>query len=52
MIPKGKDGQERPGDINWRHAILRGRQRNIFAGDIIGQRRAAESGWAVFPVIP
>ncbi len=38
MIPKGEDGQEKPGQVNWLHAIALDRQGNIYAGDIIGKR--------------
>lgn len=37
-IPKGKDGQEQPGDLNWVHAVAMDSQGNLYAGDIIGQR--------------
>jgi|GEM_PF-138417 len=37
-IPKGEDGKEQPGDLNWVHAIALDSQGNIYAGDIIGQR--------------
>jgi DNA-binding beta-propeller fold protein YncE len=37
-IPKGEDGKERPGELNWVHALAIDSQGNIYAGDIIGQR--------------
>ncbi|MEE8450990.1 MAG: peptidyl-alpha-hydroxyglycine alpha-amidating lyase family protein [Thermoguttaceae bacterium] len=37
-IPKGEDGQEKPGELNWLHAIAEDAHGNIYAGDIIGER--------------
>lgn len=37
-IPKGEDGKEKPGDLNWLHALALDSQGNIYAGDIKGQR--------------
>jgi len=37
-VPKGEDGKERPGELNWVHAIALDSQGNIYAGDIKGQR--------------
>jgi sugar lactone lactonase YvrE len=37
-IPKGLDGLERPGDLNWVHAIAMDSQGNLYAGDITGRR--------------
>ena len=37
-VPKGRDGQERPGDLNWVHGIAVDSQGNIYATDIMGQR--------------
>jgi sugar lactone lactonase YvrE len=37
-VPKGDDGKERPGDLNWVHGMAVDSQGNIYAGDIIGQR--------------
>jgi len=37
-IPKGIDGQEQPGDVNWLHALAVDSQGNLYLGDIIGQR--------------
>jgi DNA-binding beta-propeller fold protein YncE len=37
-IPKGADGQEQPGDLNWVHALAVDSKGNIYAGDIIGKR--------------
>lgn len=37
-IPKGLDGKEQPGDLNWVHALAVDSKGNIYAGDIIGQR--------------
>jgi hypothetical protein len=48
-VPKGVDGEEKPGDLNWVHAIALDSQGNIYATDIVGQRaqkfvRSAGSG--------
>ena len=37
-IPKGKDGEEKPGDVNWIHAMAVDSKGNIYVGDIIGKR--------------
>ena len=37
-IPKGIDGKEQPGDVNWIHAMAVDSQGNIYVGDIIGRR--------------
>lgn len=37
-IPKGLDGLERPGEVNWVHAIAVDSRGNIYLGDIIGRR--------------
>jgi len=37
-IPKGEDGLEKPGQLNWVHAIALDSQGNIYAGDIKGKR--------------
>ncbi|MFW6171065.1 MAG: peptidyl-alpha-hydroxyglycine alpha-amidating lyase family protein [Planctomycetota bacterium] len=37
-IPKAKDGQEQPGELNWVHGIALDSEGNIYATDIIGQR--------------
>lgn len=37
-VPKGEDGHEKPGEVNWLHAIAPDAQGNIYAGDIIGAR--------------
>lgn len=37
-VPKGLDGLERPGEVNWVHAIAFDSQGNMFLGDIIGKR--------------
>ncbi len=36
--PKGEDGQERPGELNWVHCLALDSKGNIYAGDIIGKR--------------
>jgi hypothetical protein len=36
--PKGADGEEQPGDLNWVHGLALDPQGNIYAGDIMGQR--------------
>ena len=37
-LPKGEDGQEQPGDVNWLHAMALDSRGNIYVGDIIGKR--------------
>ena len=37
-IPKGADGKEQPGDLNWVHALAVDSKGDIYAGDIIGKR--------------
>ncbi len=37
-IPKGDDGNEQPGDVNWIHALALDSHGNIYVGDIIGER--------------
>ena len=37
-FPKGTDGQEKPGELNWVHGIAVDAQGNLFLGDIIGKR--------------
>lgn len=37
-IPKGADGLEKPGELNWVHALAVDSRGNIYAGDIIGKR--------------
>ncbi|HEV3162930.1 MAG TPA: peptidyl-alpha-hydroxyglycine alpha-amidating lyase family protein [Isosphaeraceae bacterium] len=37
-VPKGVDGQERPGECNWVHAMAVDSKGNIYAGDINGKR--------------
>ncbi len=37
-IPKGLDGLERPGEVNWVHAIAVDSRGNLYLGDIIGRR--------------
>jgi hypothetical protein len=37
-LPKGEDGHEKPGEVNWIHTIAPDAQGNIYAGDIIGAR--------------
>ena len=38
IVPKGEDGQEKPGQVNWLHTIALDSEGNIYAGDIIGKR--------------
>ncbi len=38
MVPKGEDGQEEPGELNWLHSLALDSHGNIYAVDIIGQR--------------
>lgn len=37
-VPKGEDGKEKPGDLNWLHAAAVDSHGNIYAGDIKGER--------------
>ncbi len=37
-LPKGIDGKEQPGDVNWLHALALDSSGNIYVGDIIGKR--------------
>lgn len=37
-IPKGEDGKEKPGDVNWLHAVALDSKGNMYLGDIIGKR--------------
>ena len=37
-LPKGLDGLERPGEVNWVHAIAVDSRGNLYLGDIIGKR--------------
>lgn len=37
-IPKGEDGKEKPGELNWVHGLALDSQGNIYAGDIKGRR--------------
>jgi hypothetical protein len=37
-VPKGFDGLERPGEVNWVHAIATDSRGNLYVGDIIGKR--------------
>lgn len=37
-IPKGEDGKEKPGEVNWIHGIDVDSHGNLFVSDIIGKR--------------
>jgi DNA-binding beta-propeller fold protein YncE len=37
-IPKGQDGKEQPGDVNWIHCVAADSRGNLYVGDIIGKR--------------
>lgn len=37
-VPKGVDGKEVPGDLNWVHCIATDSKGNLYAGDIYGKR--------------
>lgn len=37
-IPKGQDGAEQPGDVNWLHAMAVDSAGNLYLADIIGKR--------------
>jgi len=37
-IPKGEDGKEKPGEVNWLHAVAIDSKGNIYTSDIRGKR--------------
>ena len=37
-FPKGKDGKEQPGELNWLHGVALDSQGNLYAVDITGRR--------------
>lgn len=37
-VPKGIDGKEKPGELNWVHAIATDSKGNLYVGDVIGKR--------------
>jgi hypothetical protein len=37
-VPKGADGLERPGELNWVHCIAEDSKGNLYAGDIKGKK--------------
>jgi len=37
-LPKGTDGKEKPGELNWLHAVALDSHGNVYVGDIIGKR--------------
>ena len=37
-FPKGEDGKEKPGEVNWLHGLALDSQGNLYTGDIKGQR--------------
>ncbi len=37
-LPKGADGDEQPGQVNWLHALALDSRGNIYVGDIMGKR--------------
>jgi sugar lactone lactonase YvrE len=37
-LPKGLDGLERPGEVNWVHCLAFDSRGNLYVGDIIGRR--------------
>ena len=37
-VPVAKEGQEKPGECNWLHAVAVDSQGNLYAGDILGKR--------------
>jgi len=37
-IPKGEDGKEQPGDVNWIHCLAIDSHGDLYVGDIIGKR--------------
>jgi DNA-binding beta-propeller fold protein YncE len=38
VVPKGADGLERPGELNWVHAVAVDSKGNLYVGDIQGKR--------------
>jgi len=38
VVPKGADGKEQPGELNWVHGIAVDSKGNLYAGDINGKR--------------
>ena len=38
VIPKGDDGKEQPGELNWVHSIAVDKDGNLYCGDINGKR--------------
>jgi DNA-binding beta-propeller fold protein YncE len=37
-VPKGIDGKEKPGELNWVHAIASDSKGNLYVGDVVGKR--------------
>jgi hypothetical protein len=37
-IPKGEDGKEKPGEVNWLHAVAVDAQGNLYVGDVKGKK--------------
>ena len=37
-VPKGADGLERPGEVNWVHCIAVDSKGNLYVGDIKGRK--------------
>lgn len=37
-LPLGKEGKERPGEVNWLHGVAVDSQGNLYVGDILGKR--------------
>ena len=37
-FPKGADGKEKPGELNWVHCIAVDSKGNVYLGDIQGKR--------------
>ncbi|MCX7825460.1 MAG: peptidyl-alpha-hydroxyglycine alpha-amidating lyase family protein [Verrucomicrobiae bacterium] len=37
-FPKGEEGREKPGELNWFHAVAEDSQGSLYVGDIMGQR--------------
>lgn len=38
VVPKGEDGKEQPGELNWVHSIAVDAKGNLYCGDINGKR--------------
>jgi NHL repeat len=37
-VPKGEDGKEQPGDLNWAHGLAADSKGNVYVVDVMGKR--------------